>query len=61
MKMGRETQDGEGEDDGEGQIYTKYCICKFKFIVFNLSLSRMDAHFRVLLDVRKKKKLLTIT
>ena len=40
---------GEGEDDGEGQIYTKYCICKFKFIVFViLSLSRMDAHFRVL-------------
>ena len=35
MKMGRETEDGEGEDDGEGQIYTKYCICKFKFIVFN--------------------------
>ena len=54
--MGRETEDGEGEDDGEGQIYTKYCICKFKFIVFNLSLSRMDAHFRVLLDVREKKK-----
>ena len=47
--MGRETKDGEGEDDGEGQIYTKYCICKFKFIVFViLSLSRMDAHFRVL-------------
>ena len=47
---------------GRDKIYIKYCICKFKFIVFNLSLSRMDAHFRVLLDVRKKKKkLLTIT
>ena len=34
MKMGRETKDGEGEDDGEGQIYTKYCICKFKLLYF---------------------------
>ena len=40
---------------GRDKIYIKYCIYKFKFIVFViLSLSRMDAHFRVLLDVRKK-------
>ena len=49
MKMGRKTKSGREKMMGRDKIYIKYCICKFKFIVFViLSLSRMDAHFRVL-------------
>ena len=56
MKMGRETKSGREKMMGRDKFILNIVFVNLSLLYLILSLSRMDAHFRVLLDVRKKKK-----